>query len=557
MPTQFRKELLITDLVERTADGNLSPKTNRNCWRIVDYELEKIGAGRGLAIGEWKPGRVTIRLGLEGWHRIGLISRYSQIQAKLTSDRCFDLCRPVSEGNRRLGQDHLYREGYYDAEEVVWRDADLTDQDLILDDQSGTTLLAIRLTPIEPPTPDKSAVRWPMMFTLDGGEMGMKLHERPDDLFERAERIGPNTCVRVVIYGGIAGDICGHHTRVGSEFGSVRDKGDEWSEDHRITCENLERWRQWNKNPAKAMVEYGHQRGWELYFYQRLGWDGYVPYNGCKASRFFLDHPEYHTVGPKGEKVMGLSVAHPEVVEHMAAFYAELASFGANGVSPCFIRGCPMVLYEPIMVEGFKKKYGKDPRQLPESDSDWQDYCAEMVTSFMRRAKEALGTCRLSPIIHGRQTLNRRFALDIATWVREGIVDDLFIMADQYDRHDGHYAGGPEHLEFEYFNSLPGRENVRLWPMFYLYGTNEAYRDLGYNFTHDRFCDALQNYLDQGADGYGFWDAVAHNSETDIFHLGKMPRHSYQKNPNRLVGKYELIYWDGWLWNRWSPVESS
>ena len=556
MSTSARQPLLITDLVDRVVEGEVSPKTSHQHWRIVEYELEQIGSGRGLMLGTWRPGHVRIRLDVAGHYRISLVSVYAELRLKLSGDRCFKQCEPVREGHRRIGAHDVYREGYYDSEEVYWRDADLTGQDLIVSDCNEVSLLAIRLIPIDAPAPDTRQVAWPMFFTLDGGNMGEHVHESPDDMFESAERVPQDSCVRVMVYGGIGGDICYHHTNVGSEFGSVRDKGDEWDGHHKNVCANLEQWRQWGRNPAVAMVEYAHARNWELHFYQRMGWDGAAPNNGCCASRFFLDHPQYHTLGPKGEKVRGLSVAYPEVTDHLAAFYGELASFGADGVSPCFIRGCPMVLYEPIMVEGFRSKYGKDPRDLPSSDPDWQDYRAQIVTQFMRRMKDELGDCRLSPLIHGTQALNRRFALDIATWVREGIVDDLFIMGHQYDRHDGHFGGGPNNLDFEYFNALPGRQNVRLWPMFYPYAAFESYRDLGYDHNWDLFSEAFQRYLDQGANGYGLWDATPLYRESNIFDLGRLPRPHY-KEPNRLVSKYERVSWDGYLWNRWTPVESS
>ncbi len=47
----------------------------------------------------------------------------------------------------------------------------------------------------------------------------------------------------------------------------------------------------------------------------------------------------------------------------------EILEYRPDGISLCFVRGVPMVLYEPIMVDGFKKKYGLDPRDLPETDS--------------------------------------------------------------------------------------------------------------------------------------------------------------------------------------------
>lgn len=561
MPVPARQELVITDIVERVIEGNLSPKTSHQHWRIAEYKLEDVGPGRGVIIGSWRPGRLSIRLGVDGWYRISLISRYADLRLKLSGERCFKGCPPELEGNRRRGLDDLYREQYYDTEEVFWREADLTGQDLILDDQGrGDNLLAIRLIPIDPPDPETRPVAWPMFFTLDGDDMGMRAHETKDDLFERPEQVHQDSSVKLMVYSGIEGDVCHHHTKIGTEHGALRSTmGDAWDAFNLTVCENLERWRQWGTNPAVAMVEYAHQRGWEMYFYQRTGgWDSPAPLYGCKMSRFFIDHPEYHIVGPGGEKIMAPSVAYPQVIDHLAALYSELVSFGADGVSPCFIRGCPMVLYEPIMVEGFKKQHGNDPRELPPNDPNWQDYRAKMITNFMRRMKEALGDRKLAPFIHGTRALNRRFALDVAAWVREGIVDDLFIMGHQYDRHDGHFAGGPEHLEFDYFQGLPGRQNVRLWPMFYPYGASENYRSMGYDFTWEKYCAAFQHYMDQGADGYGLWDAACFELDrrTNIFDLGRMPRPYYQEQ-NRLLGKYEMIEWDGYLYNRHSPVEAS
>lgn len=555
MSAEVREEAVITDLVERVVEGKVLPQTGSDAWRIVDYELAELGRGRGLVIGPWRAGKLTLRLGVQGHCRINLVGWYADLRLKLSGDRCFKRLDAVREGFRRIGTDDIYRESYYDAEEVFWREADLTDQDLILDGSPDSSLLAIRLIPIDPPAPDTRRVASPMCFTLDGCNMTQHVHETQDDIFEPAERVPQDSCVSVMVYGGMSGDICYHETKVGTQTGALCDQDAVWDPGGRTVCENLKRWREWGKNPAVAMVEYAHQRGWELHFYQRLGWDNYVPGDNTKKSRFFLEHPEFHTVGPSGEKVMGLSVAYPEVVEHLADFYAELAGFGADGVSPCFIRACPMVLYEPIMVEGFQKEYGKDSRELPRYDADWQDYRAKIVTNFMRRAKESLGNCRLSPIIHGTQALNRRFALDVAAWVSEGIVDDLFIMGHQYDHHDCHFAGGPEHIEFDYFHSLPGRNNVRLWPMFYPFGTTENCRKFGYNFSWEIYCQAFHRYMDQGADGYGLWDATTLDRDTNIFDLGNEPRLHY-KSPNRLVRKYERIQWDGYLWNRWSPVES-
>jgi hypothetical protein len=140
--------------------------------------------------------------------------------------------------------------------------------------------------------------------------------------------------------------------------------------------------------------------------------------------------------------------------------------------------------------------------------------------------------------------------MDVATWVSEGIVEDLFIISHEYLRWGSHNDGGPENLHYEYFQNLPGREKVRLWPIFYMWQL----------FQTDpvRYCSCLQECLDAGADGYASWDPlITEDIEKcpNIWDLGKLPRSSHHK-PKRLLGKYELIKWDGYLWNRYTPIEA-
>ena len=159
MSTSARQPLLITDLVDRVVEGEVSPKTSHQHWRIIEYELEQIGSGRGLMLGTWRPGHVRIRLDVAGHYRISLVSVYAELRLKLSGDRCFKQCEPVREGHRRIGAHDVYREGYYDSEEVYWRDADLTGQDLIVSDCNEVSLLAIRLIPNDAPAPDTRSGR--------------------------------------------------------------------------------------------------------------------------------------------------------------------------------------------------------------------------------------------------------------------------------------------------------------------------------------------------------------------------------------------------------------
>jgi len=69
-------------------------------------------------------------------------------------------------------------------------------------------------------------------------------------------------------------------------------------------------------------------------------------------------------------------------------------------------------------------------------------------------------------------------------------------------------------------------------------------------------CGALQSWLDQGADGYGFWDAAAMGAAKagNIWDLAKMPRPQYAK-AKRPIAKYQIQKYDGYVFNRYTPIE--
>jgi hypothetical protein len=311
----------------------------------------------------------------------------------------------------------------------------------------------------------------------------------------------------------------------------------------------MRKYHEWKIDPLKAMVEYCHSRGWELYVFVRYrNFHDAWPVELLGASRFYLKHPGYRLKDPKGDVVMGLSVAYPEVRRHLCQLYAEIASYGVDGICLGFNRGGHIVLYEPPIVEGFRNEYKEDPRNLPELDHKWLDYKCKTVTTFMQEVKDTLGTkCRLSAIVHGTEGLNRRYGLDIPGWVAKGVVNDMFVLQDRYTEWDLGIGGLSEDLDFDFFQNLTGREKIRLWPMLYMWQP----------FGNDPKGQSsfLQKCLDKGADGYAFWDAPMHPKDLqgNIWELGKNPRPQYQML-NRLLGKHALLKWDGYRWNKYSAI---
>ena len=561
----MRQEMLIKDPAERVIDGKVSTDGKKGYWNLYDYELEGVGAGRAIACYCSNPGELTIRLGASGRCRISFITQYNDVRAKLTGDDDFTTCTPVhvaldpeelKKGLLRGSQEasDSVKEGWCDVEEVVWREDDLTGKDLVIDDAAQTCVMAIRVTPVVKET-DNPEASWPIAVTVDSGLFSAKRHMTPDDLFEIPELIPQDSNVRKLFVQVGCGDLwLSSFTSVGTEFGEYGGPVERKGEANMI--ENLRQYHQWGVNPMNALAEYAHRRGWELHVYVRLRgastlFPPYVPVlHPMTVSKFCGEHPEYSLQDRNGTRVEGFSVAYPEVRQHLCKLYAELAGYGVDGVNLCFIRGCPVVLYEPAMVECFVSKHRRDPRRLRDDDPEWLDYKAEVVNTWMREIKAAHGIdCKLSAMVNGTPELNRRFGLDIATWVKEGIVSDLIITGQRHDKYGIGSHGWPEDLEYDYFQDLPGRDKVQLWPMFYPWQQFDA--------EPERFYAALQSYVHAGADGYALWDGPAMHmltADNPMSDLAKVPSRSDQSQ-DRLLGKHEVISWCGYRWNRHSPME--
>ena len=556
MPTTECDERILADLPQAAINGNIAEQKRKDHWLARRWEIPEIGPCRGLQTsGERgrpagdEPGPVTLCLGVNGYHRISFITPYCKVRARLTGDRCFSECAPVFEFKDDPFKSPM--ETWGTVEEVFWREADLTGQDLVIDDREHTDLIAVRLIPSEPKH-DLREVRWPMCISNDSGVHKQMKHRDPTDLFEWAARPPENGCVRLLLYTAGNGDACRHATQVGTQRGTLSPYV--WGHANEWDLQNVQQYNNWGINTAKAMVDYAHDRGWEVYLFVRHRAPGPHELSELSfASQFWIDHPHYEILDAQGRPVSGLSVAFPEVREQMCRFYAELASFGADGVCVCYTRGSPPVLYEAPLVEGFLAKYGEDPRRLPDTDPRWLDFTADVVTQYMRALKQAVGPkCKCSAILHGNEALNRRFGLDVRTWIAERIVDDLFLMGHTYEKHGIHTDSSPDYMNYDYFQNLPGRQHVRLWPMF-----NPWQRFVADPSAH---CGALQSYLDAGADGYGIWDATSwaispEDKIANIWDLGKWPRTSYEKR-SRLIRKLEPTSRDGYRYNRYSSIES-
>jgi len=197
------------------------------------------------------------------------------------------------------------------------------------------------------------------------------------------------------------------------------------------------------------------------------------------------------------------------------------------------------------MVEGFRAEYGVDPRTLDESDVRWWEYQAEVITPFLREVKGALHSGqRLSVIVPGNEVDCRRWGLDVASWVSDGIVDDVLPVGQRFTEEDVH-VDGPEDLDFRYFQQLARREGTRLIPMLYPWNA--------YQSDYSGWRQRMFWFLDQGADGYAVWDGADHFARIgDIGYATRRPEPAPPKDETRAV---RLLSMDGYRFDRYHHFE--
>ena len=500
-----REEILISNLPANVKEGVVQEEGAPGVWRAVAYRSGSI-EGVLLGCGEMTaPKPVIIRLAAEGNYRIRLgvpvlIAGSHQVRVRLSGDLC---CTPLTT---TATWENVISQGGMIAE-VHWKDANLTDQDLILESAFDPnprrgSLAWIRLEPVESlPAPPKRAVTHPMAMTEDGFGIFARMlpHRRPEDILELYEQIPEGTALRIMLWGAADGDTTTYPSKIGQVgTGVSRDFDRFW--DH-MAKRNVDLWREKGWDSIKLPRDYCRRRGWEFHTSIRLGAFAHsYPWDESFHSKFFHQHPEWNCYDAQGQRVVRMSYAYPQVQEHMLGIVDELVAYEPDGVMLVFIRGLPLVLYEPIMVQGFKKKHGIDPRGLDEFDPRWMSYQAEVITPFIRAVKGRLKPgMRLSAIVPGNKFDLDRWGLDVAAWVREGLLEDLYPMGQRFTGSDAH-IDGPEGIHLEYFHGLPGRENIRLFAALYAWGLYRrdlvAWRQLVYS------------YLARGADGYCIWDGA-------------------------------------------------
>ena len=173
------------------------------------------------------------------------------------------------------------------------------------------------------------------------------------------------------------------------------------------------------------------------------GWMRFNSYSGNVQSDFYRDHPALREEAETGGPAAKLCLAHEAVREHKISILVEAASYGLDGLCLGFLRHPPVLLYAPVLVDTFRRRYGEPPPRnreaadphhlntLPESDEGherWFRHRAGFLTLFGRELRAALQAAGLGHVriaIWVRPNHCLFDGIDLEAWLDEGLCDEV------------------------------------------------------------------------------------------------------------------------------------
>ena len=449
------KSIYFADMSQCMPQKAILSQQKEGSWLLVDYETEDGLKGVGAYAGpETKAPSIELPIGRKGWYAIYIGINYSRnefgssslstpwsmygaLRAKLSGDPNYS----------RFALESLYRhaigvypekikaesESWRSIYEVFWKNADLTDQEIVFstpifgphEEDCVSNISYIRLVPLEQDeiarsTEDKPRPETKKLSTyfcsgqLTGHTAGTPMYHPTGEEWVR-EQLEPyrDNDFGLMIWEAVRGDICTYRTKigdVGSEDGS---------------------WDPSWVDPLRVAVDYAHEIDLPIYGGLRMvGVNSPMVRGPIHRARFYWENRGWVAKDPDGNPISHLSLAYPEVRNHWIDLFREMVDYGVDGVHLTMARSRPFVFYEEPVVSTFMEKYGEDPRKLELNDLRWLQHRADYITGYLREIRAMLdeeGNSRGTRLgfsvsfLHDPSPIEN--AMDIRAWGQEGLVD--------------------------------------------------------------------------------------------------------------------------------------
>ncbi|MBI3985451.1 MAG: hypothetical protein HY343_00900 [Lentisphaerae bacterium] len=506
--TRAARATILADMGKVRPASALSGRLKKGRWKTLSYEAGGIAGTMIVAMADAEAPTVRLPLKARGWHAIfvGLFATVpdgaNHVWLKLSNDAAF-----VPRGSSPL------KGGYWAIEDVFFKVAKLADAHLEIRPSRGVpsraALAYVKLVPLteaertgfQADRDDRS--KRTLAATCDG--FSFIYAQRPttrEELLSEVEIYRDTDFGTLLLHIGGA-DQANYPSKHGIMFGQDLDSFP--SPGDRNFAESAAILAREKINPTRTLIEGAHALGMKVHVGLRPGlWSYYQPHTDYFLSPFYRDHPRWRTLDRDGTPVARMSWAVPEVRKHLLDVLRQAVQLGADGAHLVFNRGFPLVLYEPAFCRQFQQRYGKDPRKLNETDPRVLGLRSEIVTSFLRETRQMLkeeqatrgagGTLALSVCVLGLEEGNLQYGVDIRRWVKEQLVDEVYIYKYGFGKCKAE-------IDMDFFHRVCIRAGVKVIPVLSIYETVDT--------TVDKHVREAVELLEKGADGLGVWDAAA------------------------------------------------
>ncbi|MCM8759853.1 MAG: family 10 glycosylhydrolase, partial [Candidatus Omnitrophica bacterium] len=464
-------------------------------WKKIPYETDNFSGVLLVASYCANPPVITLPIGVEGNYRIfvGLYGEFGfncGVQIKLKSEKYFS---PLFVRNSNSTGESIY--------EVFWKDADLTGEAIEFapfnkkdTDGFNSGIAYIKLVPVKP---QKFCHEKPDIYLagfIDAYSFIYYTCPTAKTQIQQQIEMFRDTPFKKIYWGMAAGDVATYPTKVGSEprvnlevYPRAGDKN--YAQSYRI-------FKNKNLDILKIALEHAKKIGLEFHVYHRLGFvAGQPPWEEMMYSKFFYQNQKFLCYDRDGMKISRLSYAYPEVQQHCIELYKEVASCGIDGINFAFHRGVPLVLFEKPIIEEFKKKYGEDPRKIPEADERLFEFRSNIITGFINKVRQQFPGLELSATVLINEANNRFYNLDIKTWIEKKIIDVLI----PYPQDRGLPHRGI--IDMDYFSCLTANTTCQLCP--------ELRAIRSWMTVYQHYYDLANYFYKYDIDGICFWDIDA------------------------------------------------
>lgn len=206
----------------------------------------------------------------------------------------------------------------------------------------------------------------------------------------------------------------------------------------KLAHETLKRMADGGELTLKIVADACHEAGLACYASLRMNgdypenmWQGSFP--KYANSTFWWQHPELRIIDAKGKTGYRFSFAFPEVREFKLSILREAVQQDIDGINLDFQRHPVFFGFEKPMADAFKVKYGVEAATVGQDDPRWVPLRYEVMTQFVRQVRRILDEAGKAKNKHLGLSVRidwqnyPTWGCDIATWLKEGLLDYLVV----------------------------------------------------------------------------------------------------------------------------------